>query len=182
MTRTFISTYAEGNFNGYDTLWELSIDPEKIDKRWLDLFLKAGEKNWANDPLLVFLILSCSGVESDYSRKALKGYMEEIIKKKQLPYSPLYIYITDRLMESGLPQRFELLTASLENNKYPTYDSEIYRHISEAAYLKDFPPEYSDRFLNLYKKTNGVYYLDISGKIEKKPGKLHNLINKIINT
>jgi hypothetical protein len=70
----------------------------------------------------------------------------------------------------------------LENNKYPTYDSEIYKHIAEADYLKDFPAEYSNRFLNLYKKTNGVYYLDISGKIENKPGKLHNLINKIINT
>ena len=178
--RTFLNTYAKGKFNGWDTLNDLSLDPEKLDKRWLDLFMKTGEKKWANDPILIFLIFSCSGIQSDYSRKALKGYMEEVVKKKQLPYNTLYTYITDKLMESGMPQRFELLTASLENNKYPSYDLGIYKHISEADYLKDFPKDYAKRFHAIYKKSNVEYYLDIAKKIEENQGKFQQLIGKII--
>ena len=163
----FISTYAEGNYNGYKSFQELRLSPEKIDRRWLDLFMKTGEKNyWVNSPELIFLIVSLSGAQSDYSHKALKGYMEDVIKCKQLPHHSIYTYITDRLMESGLSQRFELLTSSLENNKYPAYDTEIYRHISEAAYVADFPKDYAKRFLAIYKKCNGVYYLDIVGRIK----------------
>ena len=181
---TLADTYTNGNYSlydVYDTYEKLNFDSEKIDKRWLDLFLsKFDDAGLRNQPELIFLIISCAGVQSDYSRKALKKYMEAVVKDKQLPYNQSFIYVTDKLMESGLSQRFELLTAALENNKYPTYNSEIYKYISEAAYLKDFPKEYSNRFREIYRKCNGVYYLDIAGKIDDNPGKFQHLINKMI--
>jgi hypothetical protein len=179
-TCMFISTYAEGTYGGHDTFTNVFLDSEKLDKRWLDLFLKAGEKKWEDNPELIFLLISCAGVQNEYSRKALKEYMEEVIKNKRLSYHPVYIYMTDKLMESGLSQRFELFTASLENNKYPNYDFGIYKHISEAAYIKDFPKEYAKRFDALYKKSNMEYYRDIAQKIAENQGKFQLLINKII--
>ncbi len=181
MNRILISTYAEGNYNGYATWKDLVLSPDKLDKRWVDLFLGKGEKNWNSNVELLFLIISCSGSQSDQSKKALKGYMEEVIKSKRLPYHALYIYVTDKLMESGMSQRFELLTASLENNKYYSYDSEIYKHVSEADYLKDFPKDYAKRFLVIYQKSNVEYYQDIAKKIEANPGKFQQLINRIKN-
>ena len=179
-TEAFITTYAEGDYDGYETFKDLKLNPEKLDKRWIDLFMKNCEKNWTKNPELIFLILSCAGAKSDNGRKALKGYMDQVVNNKQLPYSRLYMYITDRLMESELSQRFELLTASLENNRYPVYDTEIYKHISEAGYLKDFPKEYAKRFHEMYKKNNGEYYRDIAQKIEENQGKFQQILNKII--
>ena len=181
--RAFFNAYSTGYYNDYDAFENLNLDSEKIDKRWLDLFLKASNADWTSNSELIFIIISCAGVESDYSRKALKGYMEEVIKNKRLPYHVRFLYFTDQLMKSGLSQRFELLTTSLEINKHRNSytDSVISKHISESAYLKDFSKEYAKRFHEIYKKTNEEFYLDIAKKIEENQGKLQKLIGKIIN-
>jgi hypothetical protein len=178
--RTFLETYSKEDYDRADFFNNRDINPEMLDKRWFDLFVKAGEKDWGSNSELILLIIAGSGVQSNYSRTALKGYMEGIIKDKHLPYNSLYTFFTDRLMESGLPQRFELLTASLENNKYPGYNLGIYKHISEADYLKDFPKEYAKRFHEMYKKSNVEDYLDIAKKIEENQGKFQQLLGKII--
>lgn len=179
MNSAFIHAYAQGEYNGYITWEDLILNPENLDKRWFELFLEKGEKNWNSDIEVLFLLLAGSGSKSEYSHKALKSYMQEVIKNKRLPYHGLFNYATDKLMESGLSTRFELLTAALENNRYYNYDSEIYKHIAEADYLKDFPKEYAKRYHTIYQKSNVDSYLEIAQKIENNPGKIQKLIGKL---